>query len=63
MEQLYAYIQNKVYPCSPFRACVRKQWQNVIPELGFYFQGNSLSPLLQERKCLPKQEGEVCYAQ
>lgn len=37
--------------------------KNVIREVGSYFQGNSLSLLLQECKCLPKQEGEVCYAQ
>lgn len=32
-------------------------------ELGSYFQGDSLSSILQEHKCLPKQEGEVRYAQ
>lgn len=37
--------------------------KNVIPEVGSYFQGNLLSLLLQECKCLPKHEGEVCYAQ
>ena len=33
------------------------------PKLGHYFQGDSLSSISQERKCLPKQEGEVPHAQ
>jgi len=36
-----------------------KMWS----ELGSYFQGDSLSSILQEHKCLPQQEGEVRYAQ
>lgn len=50
-----------------FKKCMlenrSKKKKKGIPEVGSYFQGTSLSLLLQECKCLPKQEGEVCYAQ
>lgn len=36
-----------------------KMW----PELGSYFQGDLLNSISQEHKCLPKQEGEMRYAQ